>query len=759
MSERERINIGAFLGHMDAEYSYEVCMGMEKACRQTDANLFVFPGMFAAAFYSNPQRYDYQINTVYGLVKKENIDVLIISLGTIGMFLYTDDYREFLKQFEGIPVILLEQTLPGYSSISIDNESGFRSCLEHLIHVHHCQKICYVDGRENNPDAISRRQTYIDTMSRYGLPCDATMIFNGNFVQDVTEPVKALICTHPDVDAICFANDDMAKGSYPVLKELGRSIGRDILVTGFDDNPAAPFLEPPLTTVRVNSFSIGFRSVLEAIKLLRKKDIIHKKIPSQFVIRESCGCHNPLDWRIQVPGQEFSLDSLEHTAIVMTNHILEKNPDDQVTAIFQDGLQQLIQFLMDVAQSMPQDDLVISLKQKLLFLEQTTLPQISLERFNDNIRRLIQQLLNIASTDGHRIRLLALESEIYTFTGQYVQGILSRQNSQMKNTTWVLTHIASDALPIVTDTEKCLQFLGEKLQQLKLTDAFLLLYKTPVIYWGKEPYVSTQPLHLAMHMKLDEPVQTYLENPVSVTDILSLNRGNSESRCTRYVFPVFANEELFGYLICKMDQSMFHFMNIASREIGLTVKLMHLMRREKEYREQLLQANKELTERSQIDVLTNIYNRRGFLENGVSAIRENYGKHAIIAYLDLDSLKQINDQFGHENGDYAIATAAEILKHSCRKQDIIARIGGDEFALLSILSEDTIDPETIRQRIFARMNQTNETSGKPFYIELSMGIMKFQCLDQSIEALLGQVDDLLYANKQQKRCSVAKFQE
>ena len=200
-------------------------------------------------------------------------------------------------------------------------------------------------------------------------------------------------------------------------------------------------------------------------------------------------------------------------------------------------------------------------------------------------------------------------------------------------------------------------------------------------------------------------------------------------------------------------------MNIASREIGLTVKLMHLMRREKEYREQLLQANKELTERSQIDVLTNIYNRRGFLENGVSAIRENYGKHAIIAYLDLDSLKQINDQFGHENGDYAIATAAEILKHSCRKQDIIARIGGDEFALLSILSEDTIDPETIRQRIFARMNQTNETSGKPFYIELSMGIMKFQCLDQSIEALLGQVDDLLYANKQQKRCSVAKFQE
>ena len=280
MSERERINIGAFLGHMDAEYSYEVCMGMEKACRQTDANLFVFPGMFAAAFYSNPQRYDYQINTVYGLVKKENIDVLIISLGTIGMFLYTDDYREFLKQFEGIPVILLEQTLPGYSSISIDNESGFRSCLEHLIHVHHCQKICYVDGRENNPDAISRRQTYIDTMSRYGLPCDATMIFNGNFVQDVTEPVKALIRTHPDVDAICFANDDMAKGSYPVLKELGRSIGRDILVTGFDDNPAAPFLEPPLTTVRVNSFSIGFRSVLEAIKLLRKKDIIHKKIPS-----------------------------------------------------------------------------------------------------------------------------------------------------------------------------------------------------------------------------------------------------------------------------------------------------------------------------------------------------------------------------------------------------------------------------------------------------------------------------------------------
>lgn len=756
MSEHGRINIGAFLGHMDAEYSNEVCMGMEKACRQTDANLFIFPGMFAAAFYSNPQRYDYQINTVYGLAKKENIDVLIISLGTIGMFLYTDDYREFLKQFDEIPVILLEETLPGYSSISIDNESGFRSCLEHLILKHHCRKICYVDGRENNPDAISRRQTYIDTMTQYGLPCDATMIFNGNFVQDVSNPVRALVRAHPDVDAICFANDDMAKGSYPILKELGKSIGHDILITGFDDNPAAPFLEPPLTTVRVNSFSIGFRSVLEAIKLLRKKEIFHKKIPSQFIIRESCGCHNPLDWRIQTSNQEFSLDSLEHTATIMTNYILEKNPDEHTTAVFLEGLQKLIQFLMDAAKSIPGDSLLLSLKQELLFLEQAHLPQISLERFNDSIRRLIQQLLDTAVTDQQKMTLLSLETEIYTFTGQYVQGILSRQNTQMKNSTWVLTHIASDSLPIVTDPEKCFQFLGEKLQQLDLEETFLLLYEKPVIYWGKEPYVSTQSLELVMSMKPGEPVQTFSNRKLSVTDILSLNRSNSSKRCTRYVFPVFANEEHFGYLICQMEQPLFHFANIASREIGLTVKLMHLMRREKEYREQLLQANRELTERSQLDVLTNIYNRRGFLENGVTAIRENYGKYAIIAYLDLDSLKQINDKFGHENGDYAIAAAADILKNSCRKQDIIARIGGDEFALLSILSMDAIGPETIRQRILSHVRQINKTSGKPFYIELSIGIMKFQCLDQNIEALLKQVDKLLYENKQHKRCSVEK---
>lgn len=756
MSERERINIGAFVGHMDAEYSYEVCMGMEKACRQTDANLFIFPGMFAAAYYSNPQRYDYQINTVYGLVKKENIDVLIISLGTIGMFLYTNDYGEFLKQFDGIPVILLEETLPGYSSISIDNEKGFRSCLEHLIEKHGCRKICYVDGRENNADAISRRQTYIDTMTAHGLPCDATMIFNGNFVQDVSAPVKALIRTHPDVDAICFANDDMAKGSYPVLRELGKSIGHDILITGFDDNPAAPFLEPPLTTVRVNSFSIGFRAVLEAIKLLRKKEPFHKKIPSQFIIRESCGCHNPLDWRIRTSDQEFTLDSLDQAATVMTNYILEKNPDEQTTAYFLEGLRKLVQFLMDSAASASKEELLIGLKQELLFLEQLNLPQISLKRFNESISHLIAQLLQAATTDTQRITLLSLETEIYSFTGQYVQGILSRQNTQMKNSTWVLTHIASDSLPIVSAPDKCFLFLGEKLQQLELEEAFLMLYKEPVIYWGKEPYTDGLPLNLAMHMKQGEPVETFSDRLLSVTEILCLNRGNDTKRCTRYIFPVFANEEHFGYLICTMEPSLFHFVNIASREIGLTVKLMHLMRREKEYQEQLLRANVELTRRSQRDVLTNIYNRRGFLENGVAAIRENYGKYAIIAYLDLDNLKQINDQFGHENGDYAIASAAQILKASCRNQDIIARIGGDEFALLSILSTDSIGPETIRQRIADHVLRINETSEKPFYIELSLGIMKFQCLDQNIESLLKQVDELLYVNKQHKRSSVIK---
>ena len=92
-----------------------------------------------------------------------------------------------------------------------------------------------------------------------------------------------------------------------------------------------------------------------------------------------------------------------------------------------------------------------------------------------------------------------------------------------------------------------------------------------------------------------------------------------------------------------------------------------------------------------IDDLTGLHNRRGFLALGESYVRlaNRSGMPYLIAFIDLDGLKRINDTFGHQEGNRTLVEAAGILKDSCRQSDILARLGGDEFALLiADVSED-----------------------------------------------------------------------
>ena len=135
---KQRKNIGVITGNLEAPHSYELVMSMNRAAKDFDANLLVFPGMHAKSFYEkrllgNKEDYDYQFNTVYDFVEKQNIDFLLISLGTVIDFLGSEKAEEFLAKFSNIPSIVLEDR--GFEKIHVvlDNRTGLTKCMEHLI--------------------------------------------------------------------------------------------------------------------------------------------------------------------------------------------------------------------------------------------------------------------------------------------------------------------------------------------------------------------------------------------------------------------------------------------------------------------------------------------------------------------------------------------------------------------------------------------------------------------------------------------------
>jgi diguanylate cyclase (GGDEF)-like protein len=160
----------------------------------------------------------------------------------------------------------------------------------------------------------------------------------------------------------------------------------------------------------------------------------------------------------------------------------------------------------------------------------------------------------------------------------------------------------------------------------------------------------------------------------------------------------------------------------------------------------------KLREASITDELTGIYNRKGFFELAghqfYSATRNN--NFMTLYYLDIDDLKYINNRYGHIEGDNALKDMAEILTTTFRKSDILARIGGDEFAVLMVRSTD-YKSENITNRLENTINDNNRTGERPFKFSVSIGEVAYDPeIEMNFDDFIKAADSLLHEQKNKK---------
>lgn len=173
--------------------------------------------------------------------------------------------------------------------------------------------------------------------------------------------------------------------------------------------------------------------------------------------------------------------------------------------------------------------------------------------------------------------------------------------------------------------------------------------------------------------------------------------------------------------------------------------------------------SRDITERKQqeqalralslIDELTGLYNRRGFLTLAQQQLKQARRGHRelVLLFIDMDDFKEINDNFGHSEGDTALVRASQILKHTFRDSDIVARVGGDEFV---VLASDTgaSGSEVIIHRLRQELRERNDREGYPYRLSFSVGAARFDPdAPPSIEELMAAADQMLYAQKKQRR--------
>lgn len=157
----------------------------------------------------------------------------------------------------------------------------------------------------------------------------------------------------------------------------------------------------------------------------------------------------------------------------------------------------------------------------------------------------------------------------------------------------------------------------------------------------------------------------------------------------------------------------------------------------------------ELNHLATHDALTRLANRRSFDDNlrRTLATCKRYNKLFGLFYMDLDGFKVINDKYGHDTGDAVLVEVSKRLSTCLRESEILARIGGDEFALIVQHFDDTIVLNYIACRIINALSQPLEIDGKKLEIGISIGIAHYPAHGLFVEEVITAADAAMFVSK------------
>jgi LacI family transcriptional regulator len=194
------------------------------------------------------------------------------------------------------PVVLIHQTPPlemDIPCVTVENKDASLKIVSHLIEAHARRRIVFLSGPEEHEDAHWRELGYREALASHNLEIDASLVVPGNFDRNVAcESIQKLLVEGIRFDAIFTGDDEAAVGVLAALQEAGLRVPEEVAVVGFDDQRMAPYLSPPLTTVRAPTEEVGRVAVRQLVNLIREGQAEPLVLlPTEIVLRHSCGCH------------------------------------------------------------------------------------------------------------------------------------------------------------------------------------------------------------------------------------------------------------------------------------------------------------------------------------------------------------------------------------------------------------------------------------------------------------------------------------
>nr|MBP3598272.1 GGDEF domain-containing protein [Eubacterium sp.] len=623
-----RKNICVILCDVADFYQEQVCRTLTLCAQNKGYNLSYFSFFLCYGIDTKNGRGEANI---VNLVPYEKFDGFIICHDTFQNEQAVRRMFECIKERTQAPVITLRRQQEGYPCVVADSQGAISRFVEHFVKVHGCDKIGFMNGPKNHPDAQRRLEDYKQGLINSGLEYDEKLVYYGNFWRDHAKiAVKYFteeLAERPQ--AIVCANDYMAISLCNEMINHGFMVPDDIGISGFDDILEASINMPPITTVRIPAKDMSELAFETLDKMIQGEPVPEiQKLKADIVIRNSCGCE----------GMDMTT--------MMKKRVRQSQEHERMLDLIQNN----------------------------------TYMSVELSDMED-VGEIISHMRLLENEDIHVNSFFLCLGE---GAGQYYPKYYSKQEGypeRMKAVASVLNR-----KEITTKEFATAELLPKEAMQ-----------EETMIY---------------------------------------------------YFFPLHHLEQTFGYFAISYEgvygcektfQSWIAIIGNALENLRLKQKTHSLL--------------EELNKLYVHDSLTGLLNRRGFETETKEIYELSRGNKEtmVIVSIDMDNLKVVNDRYGHMQGDVALQTISKAIDYATRKEDVCARIGGDEFSIVGI-GYDNDDVQVLLQSFNDYLERFNEESGLPYLVGASCGY----CIiseehDISLETARVESDNHLYENKRQKK--------
>ncbi|MBP5580457.1 MAG: GGDEF domain-containing protein, partial [Ruminococcus sp.] len=674
----KRFNVCLLVAKLTDIFSNELVKGAIGAARELDINLTVIPGNYIGTQEYNDligTHYEYQYNVLFDYAARARFDYVIAAVGTIAFSLDKEQIKQFLKPFDGTPVLCVASPIDGYDYLGFDNSTGIASAVKYLAD-NGRKHIGILSGNPFNNDCVERFIEYRKALEENGLEFKDSYKVDCALSNECTKEAEKLLDDNPELDAVLCANDLIAAELYKVLHARNIIIGKEIAVVGFDDQPSAKNYDPPLATVKADARLMGRMSVEKAVDFLKGEPNEEMLVSTRFIPRNSCYRAGAM----AIPEDLFKgtsdeiKDKLKKAIADMVSDLTEK---DTICSMMND----LIDFLDAelVVKDANADTKDLSIEKIKNIIASDIKLFTGLSRIYS-----VHELIYIWLVRCCKTANIPVVKDIYSIVEtklkkRYHTNVNTLENSHVENI------FIRDSLTVGMNLKDSYAAILKRLCDLGSQTSYLYLLDKPVIHnygfdfpedisWQFKSYSFG-----ANTFSIPENEQKMYTPEVFKNSFLVNNRPR-----VLITSLLFTGSTHYGLALLEPDSNdLFKELELITYQLSSAVRTLDILRSLNDHLTDINDRNTELETESRTDELTRTYNRKGFYAacDEVFAKSTENDRDFVVCYADTDNIKLVNHSYGHVAGDFMIKLTSDCLRHAFGKSAVIGRMGGGEFGV------------------------------------------------------------------------------